>query len=96
MIASMDTCHPVINKHHILVPLQQRFSWLYSTGFNHYCHQALDLNPTDSITVYIDCMGCIPATDLNIQKNNLDAEGEADICLLIMLLSLDVPSFIGL
>ena len=54
------------------------------------------MNPTDSITVYIDHMGCIPATDLNVQNNDLDIEGEADICLLIMLLSLDVPSFIGL
>ena len=96
VMASMDTRHPAINEHYILVPLQQRFSWLHSTGFDHYCRQALDSNPTDSITVYVDRMGCIPATDLNVQNNDLDIEGEADICLLIMLLSLDVPSFIGL
>ena len=96
MMVSMDTHHPAINEHYILVPLQQRFSWLHSTGFDHYCCQALDSNPTDSIMVYVDRIGCIPATDLNIQNNDFDAEVEADICLLIMLLSLDVPSFIGL
>ena len=92
----MDTCHPAINKHYILVPLQQRFSWLWYTGSDHYYHQVLDSNLTNSITVYVDCIGCIPATDLNIQDNDLDTEGKADICLLIMLLSLDVPSCIGL
>jgi hypothetical protein len=96
VMASMDTRHPAINEHYILVPLQQRFSWLRYTGFDHYCRQALDSNPTDSITVYVDRIGCIPPTDLNVQNNDLDAEGEADICLLIMLLSLDVPSCIGL
>ena len=96
VMVSMDTHHPAINEHYILVPLQQRFSWLHSTGFDHYCCQALNSNPTDSITVYFDCIGCIPATDLNVQNNDLDTEGEADICLLIILLSLDVPSFIGL
>ena len=96
VMASMDTCHPAINEHYILVPPQQRFCWLHSTGFDHYCCQALDSNPTNSIMVCIYRMGCISATDLNIQNNNLDTEGEADICLLIMLLSLDVPSCIGL
>ena len=95
-MVSMDTHHPAINEHYILVPLQQRFSWLWHTGFDHYYCQVFDSNPTNSITVYIDCIGCIPTTDLNVQNNNLDTEGEADICLLIMLLSLDVSSCIGL
>ena len=53
VVAAMDTRHPSIHRHYILVPLQNRFGWLSATGYAQWCIQALDLNPSDLPAGYI-------------------------------------------
>lgn len=51
--SAMETCHPNISRHYILVPLQNRFSWLSASGYEQWRRQALDLNPSDLPIGYI-------------------------------------------
>ena len=54
MAESVNTRHPMLQPHYILVPLQRRFSWLSYTGYKQWYWQALDSNLADDLIVFID------------------------------------------
>ena len=84
--STINTRHPTITSHFILVPLQNRFSWLSYTGYEQWRRQALDSNPADSIAVYIDRVkggnGDMPLDTVARLDEDMDldhdAEGETD------------------
>ena len=85
---SVNTRHPTLQPHYILVPLQRRFSWLSYTGYKQWYRQALNSNPEDDLIVYIDRIKGgshdLPfAGDLRMDVDvysgtDRDAEGETD------------------
>lgn len=84
---ALESRHPTIKSHFILVPLQRRFAWLPHTGYGQWSRQALDSNPDDSVAIYIDHIkSCIitldnipySGNDVEAEGDDVDAEGETD------------------
>lgn len=87
VVESLDTCHPSITRHYILVPLWDRFAWLSATRYDHWIQQALVLNPSDQPKGYIaQIQFALHDHIMHNDNMNLDADGETEDGMILLIL----------